>query len=196
MVNDSIGGAIGNPVGFLNSVFSQVLTKFVVAIIILLVGFILARILGKFSQRFLGEIEFNKMVKRATGKDVSIEEWIGNFVMYFVYFITIVMALGHIGLTTTVLNMISAAVIIIILISIVLAIKDFAPNVLAGLTIHNKKLIREGDRLKTKNAEGKVIYINLVETRIKTSRGDIIYIPNATLIKSEFIKVSPKKKRK
>jgi len=164
------------------------LTKVVTAVLILLIGFIIGRVLGKLVQRFLHEIELNGILKKAAGIRISVEEIFGLFVTYFVYFIAVVMALNQIGLTTTVLNMISGGVIVILIISIVLGIKDFVPNILAGLFIHQKRFVKVGDTIKVKDVEGKIVYINLLETRVKNKEGDIIYFPNSMLTKSEVIK--------
>jgi len=168
---------------------SSYLSKFVVAVIIILIGFIIGRILGRLIQKLLHEIELNKIVRKATGIRLSLEEIIGNFFAYFIYFIAIVMALTQIGLTTIVLHMISAAVIVLILLSIFLGVKDFIPNVLAGIFIYKNKLVEENDNIRVKETEGRVVSISLVETKIKTKKGDIIFIPNSILTNNEVTKL-------
>jgi len=117
------------------------------------------------------------------------ERAIGKAIAYFIYFIAIIIALNQIGLTTTILYMISAAVLIIIVISIALGVKDFIPNILAGIHLHRKDIIKEGDKIKVKGTEGKVISVELTETKLKTKKGDIIIIPNSMLVKEEIIKL-------
>jgi len=185
--------AITQSINFLPEILSSVFTKLVVAVIIVLIGLVLGKILGKFVQKALHEIELNKILKNAAGIKISIEEIISAFVTYFIYFIFIMMALNQLGITTVVLHMISGAILIIIIISILLSIKDFMPNMFAGLFIHQKRFIKEGDVLKVDNTEGRVIHINLVETKIETKKGDIIYIPNSLLTKKTVVKL--KKKR-
>ena len=51
----------------------------------------------------------------------------------------------------TILNMLSAAIIIIIIISIFLAIKDFIPNAFSGLFIYRNKFLMEGDARNIKS---------------------------------------------
>jgi small conductance mechanosensitive channel len=89
--------------------------------------------------------------------------------------------------------MISGAILIIIIISILLSIKDFMPNMFSGLFIHRKRFINVGDVIKVENTEGKVVHINLVETKIETNKGDIIYFPNSLLTKNKVIKLKKKK---
>jgi len=180
---------------WLNVSFSSLLENILVALIIILIGFIIARVLGKVTAKFLKELEVDKLLKKATGIRFSLEGTITYFVRYFIYFVTIVMALNQIGLTTTLLYMISGAVIILVVLSIFLGIKDFIPNVLAGMFIHRRGFLHVGDKIKFKDIEGKIIKINLVETRVETKSGDIIAIPNSNLTKSEVIKKRSGKKR-
>ena len=174
---------------FLASVFEPLLTTLAVAIIIILAGFVLGRIVGKLIQRVLNEIELNNIIKKAVGIKIRLEESIGLFVTYFIYFVAIVMALGHLGLQTYILHIISGAVLLLIVLSIFLGIKDFIPNVMAGLFIHRKGFLNEGDNIQYNDLKGKIIKLNLLETRIQTKGGDVIYIPNSILVKTEVKKV-------
>ena len=175
------------------TVFSAFLTRIIIAIIILLVGFIIGRIMGKLTQRFFHELEFDALVRKTTKMRISAEALLGNMLAYFIYFVTIVMALNQLGLTTTVLYLISAGMIVIIVLSVFLGIKDFIPNLMAGMILNKNKLITVGDHIKFKNIEGKVKDMSIVETTILTKSGDLIFVPNANLIKSEIIKIRKKR---
>ena len=112
---------------------SPVITRFIVGLVILLAGFLIARLVGKLVRRLLNSLELNKLLKKLTRTNVHLEEIAESFTTYFIYFITVVIVLQHLGLATTVLNMIAGAVIIIIILSTFLGIKDFIPNAIAGL---------------------------------------------------------------
>lgn len=180
------GESVDNLINYANILFSQLFTKLIVGIIILLIGFIIGKILGRFVHKLLHEIELNNILKKA-GIKISLEEIISKFITYFIYFISVIWALNEIGLTTTILNMISAAVLILIIISVLLAIKDFIPNLLAGFLIYQKSLIKEGNLIEVNQLKGKVKNISLLETEIETRKGDIIYIPNSLITKKEII---------
>jgi small-conductance mechanosensitive channel len=184
-----------NSINLLPELISGLFTRMVVAVIILLIGFVVGKLLGKIVKNLLHSIEFNKIIKKATGINISLEQGISFFVSYFIYFLFIVMALNQFGLTTVVLHMISGAILIIIIISIFLSIKDFMPNMFSGVFIHKKKFINVGDVIRVDNTEGKVVYINLVETKIETKRGDIIYIPNSLLTKSKVTKITKRRSK-
>lgn len=174
---------------FLRDLFTPLMTNIVAAIIIFLIGVIVGRIVGRLTQKLLHELELNNIFKKTADTKFDIEHAVGGFIMYFIYFIALIMALNQVGLTTTVLNILSGGIIIIIVISIILAIKDFIPNIFAGLLIHRKGFIKKGDKVSIRGIKGKVIYISLIETRIQMKDGDIFYIPNSLLTKSEIRKI-------
>ena len=165
------------------------LNKFVVAIIIILIGFIIGRILGKFLEKLLYEIELNKLIKEATGIKFSLAEIVGMIVKYLTYFIFIVIALNQIGITTIVLNMITGAVFILLILAIFLGIKDFIPNFIAGLSIISRGNIKKGDLIQVNSTKGRIQNISLMQTLVKTSKGDIIFLPNSLLTKHKVIKL-------
>lgn len=184
---------ITDSISILPKLLSGIFTKLVVAVIIVLIGLVAGKLLGKLIHKLLHEVELNKLIKKSAGIKISAEEIISSFVTYFIYFIFIVMALNQLGLTTVVLHMISGAILLLIIISIMLSIKDFMPNMFAGFFIHQKGFIKEGDIIKVDNTTGKVIHINLVETKIETKQGDIVYIPNSLLTKKTVVKIKKKK---
>ncbi|MBN2881182.1 mechanosensitive ion channel [Candidatus Woesearchaeota archaeon] len=174
---------------FIDSALSNIMTKFLVGTLIILIGFIVGKLLGKIIEKILAELELNKIVKKISGVSISLEHIISSFTSYFIFFLSIIMALNQIGITTDVLNILSAAVMILIVLSVFLGIKDFVPNFIAGLHISQKEMFKVGDTIKFKEIRGKVVQINLVDTVVSTQSDDLIYIPNLNLIKHEVIVV-------
>ena len=168
---------------------SGVFSKFIIAIVVLLIGFIIGKILGRLVYKFLHSFEVNDALEKLSGVKISLEEIASHFTTYFIYFITVVMVMQQIGIATTILHMISAGVIIIIILSTFLGIKDFIPNAIAGFFILRNKFIKVGDKIKVKGMQGNVTEITLLETKIETKSGDIILIPNSVITKTEIIKL-------
>lgn len=167
---------------YMESIFSGFLSKLVVAVIILLIGFIIGKLVGRLVQKLLHELELDKILEKARLK-ITLESTLGMIVSLIIYFIAIVMALNQLGLTTVILYIIIGGAILLILISTVLAIKEFIPNLISGFFIHKKGYFKEGDRIKIKGVEGKIKRINLIETEIVTKKKDVIFIPNSLLVK-------------
>ncbi len=169
--------------------------KLIAAIAILLIGLVAARIINKILTKILQELEINRVLKEQAGIKVPIEEFIGSLTKYIIYFIAIIWALAELGLQTIILYILLALFLIIIISFIILAFKDFIPNITAGFFIHQKNLIKPGDVIRIKDIEGEVSSVSMVETILKVN-GDTVYIPNSVLTKNEIIKKEKLKKNK
>lgn len=168
---------------FFRSILSTVATKLIVAVLILLIGVIIAKITERFILKILHEFELNKLLKKSRLR-IAGEELIATIVKYFMYFVTVIIALNQIGLTTFVLNLVAGAFIVLILAMILLGIKDFIPNFIAGFGLYRKGFIKVGDKIAVNKLSGRITHMSLTETRIKTKSGDLINIPNSVLVMS------------
>ena len=181
-VNESIEAISG-----VSETVTPLLSKIVIAVLILLIGLILGKLIGNLIRRALNEVQLDKHLKTATGLKLSLERIISSFVTYFIYFIAVVMSLNSLGLTTAILNMISAAIIIIIVVSFILAVKDFFPNMIAGFFIKSKKVFNEGDLIQIKEVKGKISSIGFLETRLLTQYNEEVIIPNSIFNKRQIV---------
>ncbi len=162
--------------------------KLIGAILILLIGLLISRFLSKLSLKVLNKLKMNLIVKSTFGLDVPAEEFLSTGIRYILYLTSMIYALNQLGITTFILKFILSFILILIIILILLSLKDIVPNIIAGLFLHQRKLINMGDKIKVKNIKGKVIEITTTETKLETDNNDIIIIPNRVLIKNEIIK--------
>ncbi|MFH1133706.1 MAG: mechanosensitive ion channel domain-containing protein [Nanoarchaeota archaeon] len=165
---------------------SGIFTKVLLAVIILLLGFIIGRIAGKLVLRFLQDLRVNRFLQKRIGTSLYFEEAAGLVVSYGIYIITIIQSLNSLGITLMVANVLLAVSVFIILLFIVLAVKDFVPNLFAGIYIHSKRRIQEGMLLRIKNTSGEIVSTGLLETTIKTGRGERIIIPNVLFLHEKY----------
>ena len=156
--------------------------KLVAAITILLIGLILGRFFSKLVKKILKEVELNNIIKKEFKLDWPVEQFLVSFIRYSVYFVALVIALNQIGLAKIILYVILGGVLLFIVVFMILAIKDFIPNVISGFLIQHRKLLKKGDKIKVKDIEGKVVDITLTEIQIK-SGNEIIVVPNSVLSK-------------
>ncbi len=166
--------------------FGPAINNIITAIIILLIGFIIAKLLGRLVQQVLHEAELDNILKKA-GAKVSFEMALSHITEYFIYFMTIIFALNQLGIKTFVLYVLAIAAIGVLIISVFLGLRDFIPNFMAGWYIYRKDLIKEGKNVKINGVQGKVVQLSLLDTRIKTKKGDLIYLPNSIVIKSKIV---------
>ena len=174
-------------VHFIDNLLSGVFTNIVIAVLILLIGFIIGRVVNSLLKKFLKDMKIDEILKKKAKIKISLENMINSSITLIIYLITIIMALNQLGITTLLLNIIS--------ISIILALKDFVPNMIAGIKINKKEIIKKGDKISFDRIYAIVHEITLTETKLESKSGDIIFIPNALLLK-KVIKIPKNKKSK
>ena len=172
----------------LSSRLSDLTLNLIAAIVILLVGLVVGRFLGNLTKKLLHELELDRLLKEQTRFKIPLEQFLGSLVKFIVYFVAIIFALDQLGLQTAILNVILAIILISLVVFMILAIKDFIPNLVAGLILHQKRNIKAGEKIEVNNIEGEVINVTLVETKLRTKSGDMVYIPNSVLTKNVVIK--------
>lgn len=179
--------AVAETVGSVRGAGISVLfNNFIIAAFIIAFGFFIGNFLGKLLSKILRELEFDKLVKKVTKRNVPGEQIISYLLSFVLYIIAIVLALKRLGIAENIFKWIAIVVIALILISFALSIRDLIPNLVAGIRIITRKQIRPGDHLKADNIEGDVIKTDLLEVRLKNEKGDLIYIPTATIAKSKL----------
>ena len=172
----------------LDIIVSGNLNRVIAAIVVLLIAFLVARVLGNLAAKVLGELKTNKILKESFGIRAPIEQIFGKGVYYLVLFIGVIVALNQLGLSTILLYIVLIIILIIIISFVILALKDFVPNVFASFWIHQKKIIETGDFIEFKDVSGKVIEINLTETRIETRDKEVVLVPNSLLLREKIKK--------
>ncbi len=173
----------------INRLLQPFYSQIIVALILIFFGLILGKLLGSLVKRILTEIRLDRLVKSLTGISLQVESFISSLVKYFTYFVFVIWALEKLGLGSIVLNLLAGGVILIVIVSFILGIKDFIPNAVAGIFLHVKGILREDDWIKTDDIEGRVVKVELVDTQLETRSKDIIFIPNSVLAKGRIIKI-------
>lgn len=163
----------------------SIMNNIAAAVIVLLIGFILGRVLGRLTLKGLHEAEINRFLKKAKIK-FPLEEFVSKAVEYVLYFLAIIMALEQLGLSTYALYLVAAAALAILILAFFLGIKDFIPNFIAGVRLHHKKYFKVGDTITIGTVSGRVKELGLLETKLITRSKDIIHIPNSHLLKHEL----------
>lgn len=140
-------------------------------------------------------MKLDEILKKKAKIKISLENLIRSSITLIIYLITIIMALNQLGITTLLLNIISISIILLLTFSIILALKDFVPNMIAGIKINKKEIVKKGDKISFDRIYAVVHEVTLTETKLESKSGDIIFIPNALLLK-KVIRVPKRKKSK
>jgi small-conductance mechanosensitive channel len=171
---------------FLDSIFRPVMMKIVVALLILLVSFIIGRLLGKTIEKILGSFKVNKTFYRTTGMAVQLEQGIGNIVTYAIGFLGIIFALNELDIALIVAKIILAVLLAFLFLYAFLWLKDLLPNLLAGMKIRRNEMMAEGDRIIVYGLEGEIKKLSLLEARMRTKQGELVFIPNSIFMRKKF----------
>lgn len=168
--------------------YSTTLINIITAFLILILGLVIANIIKNIIRRFLRGIELNRILEKNIKIKIKLEESLSTFIKYLIYLTTIIIALDQLGLPTRVLKIVVILVFAIIIIVIVLAFKDWVPNLIAGFYIFKSRKVNRGDVIQINGVKGKIMAINFLETKIETKNKEIIFIPNSNIIKHNVIK--------
>ncbi len=138
------------------------------AVLILLIGWVVAGMLGRWTRRVLARVD---------RIDRAVAGFFGNSVRYGILVIVIVMVLGQFGVqTTSIVAALGAAGL-----AIGLALQGTLQNVAAGIMLLVLKPFRIGDYIDTGSISGTVEDIGLFATEMKTLDGLFRLVPNTLL---------------
>jgi small conductance mechanosensitive channel len=138
------------------------------AIILLVVGFVLAR----WASRAVYQV-----VRRSARVDATLKPIIKAVVRYGILIIVVVAALGQLGVqTASILAALGA-----IGLAIGLALQGTLSNIAAGIMLLWLRPFEVGDAIETSSAAGTVEELGLFATQIKTWDGIYKFVPNSNL---------------
>jgi small-conductance mechanosensitive channel len=162
-------GLIIDTLGFpgIVNIFNQIaffVPKAIVAILVIVIGFLIADFFGKIfeeaGRRFIGE---------------AISSFSGGIVKYSVALVSVIMALGILGLDTTPLNIMFAIILTTIMLVLIIGVKDLLPNLTAGM--HLKKTLKHGEHVKIGPHSGIIEKIEPMAITLR-SGSKLIMIPS------------------
>jgi small-conductance mechanosensitive channel len=154
-------------------------------VIILLVGFGLGIFAQKFLSKILKEVELNQILSKVWVND-NLEKWISAIVSYVIYLVFIVIFLDHLGIRSIVLYLVLGAVLMLLILTFIVGLKDVIPNLVAWVILHKDEKITVGRRVEVNEISGRVEKIGYLETEIVTDHDDTLYVPNTLFLKSKF----------
>jgi small-conductance mechanosensitive channel len=140
-------------------------TKISIALLTLFIGFIIAKLAGKIAKRIMAEAELNRILVAAGFKPLS--DAFGVIIEYIIYAATILVILQQFGLTTVVLSILGAIAAVIIIFSLLLAIRDFIPNAVAGLFVRKKLKKFLGKKVQIGTVRGRLENIGIVNSTLR-----------------------------
>lgn len=170
--------------------YKPLMLKAFAAIAIFLIGLIVGHLSSNALKRLLNELGVDKALK-FFNLTFSIEKLLSTFIRYLIYIAAFLQALNIVGIATPLLNIIILVFTLIFLLSVLIFLKDFFPNAIAGLRLKHNKNLSIGDHVIVSDVNGVIEAVGLLETRI-SSKGSVFMIPNKKFL--EGFSVIKKKK--
>lgn len=161
------------------------LPRFVLAILVILAFYFIARLVKKWSFHFYARILKNEDNKVA--RVISV-------ITYFLTFATgVFLALEILGLESVLSKLIAGAGIVGIVAGF--AFKDIASNAFAGFLLNAQRPFKEGDWVEINGAFGTIKEMGAITTGVKTVYGQVVYVPNQLIYNNTFTNYSFYKRR-
>jgi small-conductance mechanosensitive channel len=156
---------------YLNDLFNtEMLLKLGRAIALLTIGFIVAKVISRFSLQFISKIftaHTSQLIQRGT--------------YYLIFTLFIFSALLELGFNLNVL--LGAASVLTVAIGF--ASQTSASNFISGIFLMAERSFVIGDVIKVGNTVGEVLSIDLLSVKVRTFDNLFVRLPNEALIKSE-----------
>jgi len=165
-----------------SSLFVRVLGFFLLITLGLTLGHILSNVLYK----ILHDMEVDKILKKQLHLRFSLEKHLSSFLKYLVYGFALIVGLTQLGVPARVLWIFFFAVLVLIVLFLLFAFKDWIPSVLSGVYILHTQKIKRGETIRTEGFTGKVVKVNLLETKFQVKNKEMIFVPNSLLMKQEI----------
>ncbi|KAB1159332.1 mechanosensitive ion channel [Tenacibaculum aiptasiae] len=163
----------------------EFLPKVLLALIVLISFYFVAKFFRNFGQKFYPKIFKSKP------EAVKI---IASFIYFFFLFSGAFLALEVLGLESLLTKLLAGAGIVGIVAGF--AFKDIASNAFAGFLLNVQHPFKIGDWVEIDNTFGVIENISLITTSVKTVTGQEVFIPNQLIYNNTFTNYSTYGKRR
>ena len=161
-----------------------ILPNLVIAILVLAVCWVCARVVSALVQRFVARLGSNHDVVRLLGFSAYATLLAGG----------IFVALGLLHLDKTVTSLLTGVGILGLTLGF--ALQDVASNLMAGLLIELHHPFRVNDVIETNNFVGRVSRITLRDTEIDQLDGQVVVVPNKEIFNKPVVNHSSASRRR
>ena len=167
----------------LSSILSY-LPRLIGAVSILIVGFIISGFIADLVGKAVKGAGINKIAEDV-GVRFGMSELAEGLTRYFLYIAVILISLSTLQISTNILTqlitILMGGVVLAGVVIIVLALKDIAPNIGAGLYFESNKTFKKGQKIEFGGNSGVIEEVGFVYTIIKTRKGSL-RVPNRELL--------------
>ena len=164
--------------------FIKLLPNILIAVVLLVIGFYIAKFIRRLAKKLIGKISHNPTIVN-----------LFSTIIYVTFLLIIIfMVLTILNLDKAVTTILAGAGILGL--ALAFAFQDIATNFMSGVFISFRKPIKVGDIVEISGFMGKVAEVNLRDTVVNTFTGPIVIIPNKDVFQNPLTNYSKLNKRR
>ena len=165
------------------------LEKILFSLVIIVVAWVAIKIIIGILRKLMG-------VKKANTIDRSAKNFVISLIKYLLWLFVAFLVISVLGIDITSF----AGVLSAITVALGLALQDVIGSLAAGLIILNQKNFLTDDYIQISNAfgtvEGTVLSVSLMYTSLRTVNGQVVFVPNSNIVKSNLTNFTKEKQRR
>ena len=185
-ISDLLSGA--------ESLFQQLsfyLNKLVIALVIILLGFIIGKIVELVLRKAFTSMNIDERFAQWFKARRNYARAMRRTVVRLIYIFTVVVALAQLSMLQPVVVTLEFLVVLTVVLSFVVAGVDVVPNLLARSALR-KKRFGVGDEVILSNSsgviQGTIVDMTLTDVHVRRRNGDLFFVPNAAFLRESVTK--------
>lgn len=165
-----------------NVVTINLLSDITFALIIMLIGFAVGKLVGRAIMKLLSGVDFDRNFQKISSSKLSYSKNISLVISWLIYSAAVIIALDTLNILYWIALGATYFIIFLILGTILLGIIFAIPNLIARFKINNKE-IATGKYVALNGIKGEIFKVGLLSTNIRGPKGELFVVPNKILIK-------------
>ena len=153
----------------------QVVEPYLKVILVLVVAFFVIEIIKRLLRRFLSN----------TILPIDAQNLMRRIIVYGLWFAVLMYVTAELGLEEIFMPLMGASVLVGA--ALALSVKDALSDAVAGVFLLLDRHFNIGDEIETVKYRGEIIDVTLRKTRLKTSDGTIVVLPNGKIDSSGWV---------
>lgn len=155
---------------------NDLLTNIVFALIILLIGFAVGKLIGIILFKFLSGLEFDKGLKVIYRSKLHASKTISTLVSWLIYILSVILAFISLNILGIAFLVVLYFIAILLSGTFILGTIFALPNLIQGFK--NKKKYKIGQKIEVENIKGTITKIGYINTFIKSREEKLFVVPN------------------
>ncbi len=169
----------------INDSIYAIINQISLSLLILLIGFIIGKLVGKFILLILNNSNIKKIKIFSIKFDA--EKTIPTSISYLIYIASLIFALSYSGILKVVIYVFMIIFSLVVIVSAFYSIKQVIPNLIASISLTRNPNFKKRKKIKIEGIIGEISDITYSEVKITTEAGEEIHIPCKLFLEKEYV---------